>query len=463
MSPVHNTALWVDLARQLEDAGADSICIKDMAGLLKPYVGFELVRELKKALSIPIQLHAHATTGLSTATITKCVEAGIDNVDTSISSMAMTYGHSATESVVSIFEGSNRDTGLSIAKLEEIANYFREVRKKYAQFEGSLRGVDSRILVAQVPGGMLTNMESQLREQGASDKFDEVLAEIPKVRKDLGYIPLVTPTSQIVGTQSVINILMGERYKTIAKETAGVLRGEYGATPAPVNKELQSRVLEEGEEPITCRPADLIEPEMQSLIDEFTALTQEHDLQVKDGDDRIDDVLCYALFQQVGLNFIQNRNNPSAFEPVPQVGDTPETASHASTEVKNDAGDSVYTVEVEGESYVVTVNDGGDLSSVSTAASAIAQHPSAVRQADDDAGLDNTASGGEPVIAPLAGNVIAVPVAVGQKVSAGDTILILEAMKMETNISAPRDGHIADIKTHQGETVSVGDVLLTIS
>ena len=200
VSPVHTVDLWVDRARQIEDAGADSICIKDMAGLLTPYVGYELVTKLKKAVQIPLQLHAHATTGLSTSTILKCVEAGIDNVDTAISSMAMTYGHSATESVVSIFKGSDRDSGLEIEKLEEIAAYFREVRKKYSDFEGSLKGVDSRILVAQVPGGMLTNMEGQLKQQGAEDRLDEVLAEIPKVRKDLGYIPLVTPTSQIVGS-----------------------------------------------------------------------------------------------------------------------------------------------------------------------------------------------------------------------------------------------------------------------
>ena len=192
VSPVHTIDLWVDRARQIEDAGADSICIKDMAGLLTPFVGYELVTKLKKAVQIPLQLHAHATTGLSTSTILKCVEAGIDNVDTAISSMAMTYGHSATESVVSIFKGSDRDSGLEIEKLEEIAAYFREVRKKYSDFEGSLKGVDSRILVAQVPGGMLTNMEGQLKQQGAEDRLDEVLAEIPKVRKDLGYIPLVT-------------------------------------------------------------------------------------------------------------------------------------------------------------------------------------------------------------------------------------------------------------------------------
>ena len=449
VSPVHNTKAWLDMARQLEDAGADSICVKDMAGLLKPYVGYELVTELKKTVDIPIQLHAHATTGLSTATITKCVEAGIDNVDTSISSMSMTYGHSATESVVSIFEGGERETGLNIEKIEEISAYFREVRKKYADFEGSLRGVDSRILVAQVPGGMLTNMENQLREQGAGEKLDEVLAEIPRVRKDLGYIPLVTPTSQIVGTQAVINVLMGERYKNIAKETAGVLRGEYGATPAPVNPEVQARVLEEGESAITCRPADLIDNEMDSLTDEFNGLVKEHNLKVKEGDDFIDDVLSYALFPQVGLNFIQNRDNPSAFEPAP-TGKTNSVPS-------NDQGEAIYTVAVEGQSYTVTVNEGGDLTGIApigNSATSATGAPSAAAA---------PATGGEPINAPLAGNVINVPVAAGQQVSAGDTVIILEAMKMETNVSAPIDGQIVEVKVREGDTVTVGDILLTIA
>ncbi len=446
VSPVHNTQLWLDMAKQLEDAGADSICIKDMAGLLKPYIGYELVTELKKSVSIPIQLHAHATTGLSTATITKCVEAGIDNVDTSISSMAMTYGHSATESVVSIFEDSDRDTGLNIKKLEEISAYFREVRKKYAEFEGSLRGVDSRILVAQVPGGMLTNMENQLRQQGAEDKIDDVLAEIPRVREDLGFIPLVTPTSQIVGTQAVINVLMGERYKNIAKETAGVLRGEYGATPAPVNKEVQTRVLEDGEQAITCRPADLIDDEMHTLTAEFTALVKEHNLEVKQGDDFIDDVLSYALFPQVGLNFIQNRNNPSAFEPIP-------TGNAKSSAPTNDAGDEIYTVAVEGQSYTVTVSDGGDISGITPIGASV---PAATA-------ASTPVSGGKSVPAPLAGNVINIPVKVGQQVSAGDTILMLEAMKMETNIAAPQDGQITEISVREGDTVTVGDALLSIA
>ena len=259
LSPVHTLELWVDLARQIEDLGADSICIKDMAGLLKPYDGYELVSRLKQACSIPIHMQCHATTGLAHATILKCVEAGIDNVDTAISSMSMTYGHSPTETLVATLAGTERDTGLDLALLQEIALYFRDVRKKYAKFEGSLKGVDVRILTAQVPGGMLTNMESQLKEQGALDRLDEVLEEIPRVRKDLGYIPLVTPTSQIVGTQAVINVMSGHRYATISKETQGVLKGEYGATPAPVDKALQAQVLA-GAEPITCRPGDLLQP-----------------------------------------------------------------------------------------------------------------------------------------------------------------------------------------------------------
>lgn len=445
VSPVHTIDLWVDQARKIEDAGADSICIKDMAGLLTPYVGFELVTKLKKAVAIPIQLHAHATTGLSTTTITKCVEAGIDNVDTAISSMSMTYGHSATESVVSIFKGQARDTGLDIEKIEEIAAYFRDVRKKYAEFEGSLRGVDSRILVAQVPGGMLTNMESQLRQQGAEDRLDEVLAEIPRVREDLGYIPLVTPTSQIVGTQAVLNVLTGERYKSISKETAGVLRGEYGAAPAPVNAELQSRVLDEGEQAITCRPADNIEPELETLTTELEGLSAEHGFQLTTGEGQIDDVLTYALFPQVGLKFLQNKGNPDAFEPAP-------TGKPAA--VTNDAGEEVYTVSVEGKSYTVAVANGGDVSAIvpvgQSAPAASAAAPVA-------------ATGGEPVNAPLAGNVVKVLVQPGQAVAEGESIVVLEAMKMETSVSAPAAGTIVEVRVQSGDSCVVGDVLVTLA
>jgi oxaloacetate decarboxylase alpha subunit len=447
LSPVHNLDLWVDMACQIEDMGADSVCIKDMAGLLKPMVGYELVSRLKQAISIPVQLHCHATTGMSTTTIHKCVEAGIDRVDTSISSMSMTYGHSPTETVVAILEDTERPTGLDIVLLEEIAAYFRTVRQKYANFEGSLRGVDSRILVAQVPGGMLTNMESQLKEQNSSDKLDEVLEEIPRVRKDLGYIPLVTPTSQIVGTQAVLNVLSGERYKVMSKETQGVLKGEYGAAPAPVNAELQQRVLE-GAEAITCRPADLLEPELKTLQNELLALAKEKGITLTEGEGQIDDVLTYALFPQVGLKFLENRGDTSVFEPVPTAG------SGAAAPVLNNDGEAIYTVEVESKKYLVSVTAGGDLSSIT---------PAGAAATDTGTGAPLAQQSGEPIAAPLAGNVMKVVAGVGSDVKEGDTLLLLEAMKMETAVSSPRDGKVIKVNVSAGDAVSVGDSLVELA
>ncbi len=438
-SPVHNMQMWVDLAKQIEDLGADSIAIKDMAGILTPYVAYELVSKLKASLSIPIHMQCHATAGLSSVAILKAVEAGIDNVDTSISSMSMTYGHSPTESVVAMFQNTEHDTGLDLLLLEEVSAYFREVRKKYAKFEGSLKGVDSRILVAQVPGGMLTNMEGQLKEQGASDKFDEVLAEIPRVREDLGFIPLVTPTSQIVGTQAVINVLTGERYKSITKETAGVLKGEYGAAPAPFNAELQARVLD-GQQAVVCRPADLLDNEVEKLTSELTALAKEKNIRL--ADDLIDDVLTYALFPQIGLKFLENRDNPDAFEPVP-----------TGNEVLNSqgAGPQAYTVEVNGKSFVVQVNEGGDIEGLKPIGDATVCEPEPV-----------AAGAGDPQGAPLAGNIFKVLVKPGQAVEEGDIVIILEAMKMETEIRAFRRGVIGNDNVKVGDAVTVGDCLLTI-
>lgn len=438
VSPVHTIDNWVDMSKRIEDMGAHSVCIKDMAGLLKPYVAFELVSKLKASLNIPVHMQCHATTGLSTATALKAIEAGIDNVDTAISSMSMTYGHSPTESVVAMLEGTERATGLNIHKLEEIAAYFREVRKKYAQFEGALRGVDSRILVAQVPGGMLTNMEGQLKEQGAGDKLDAVLEEIPRVREDLGFIPLVTPTSQIVGTQAVLNVMTGERYKSISKETAGVLKGEYGAAPAPFNTELQKRVLD-GAAAITCRPADLLEPEMDRLSAELKALVTEKNITL--AKDEIDDVLTYALFPQIGLKFLENRNNPDAFEPVP-------TGQIARAAVAGQA--EVYTVSVNGQSYVVEVNDGGDVTGIVPVGTAAASTGVAAQ------------GSGEPITAPLAGNIFKVHVSPGQSVQEGDVVIILEAMKMETEIRAPHPGTVSQINIKEGDAVSVGDVLISM-
>ncbi|WP_166263802.1 sodium-extruding oxaloacetate decarboxylase subunit alpha [Marinobacter caseinilyticus] len=446
VSPVHTVEMWVELAKTIESMGADSIAIKDMAGLLKPYVAFDLVTRLKKELKVPVHMQCHATTGMSTATALKAAEAGIDNVDTAISSMSMTYGHSPTESVVAILEGTDRDTGLDLNLLEDIAGYFREVRKKYAKFEGSLRGVDSRILTAQVPGGMLTNMESQLREQNAADKFDQVLAEIPKVREDLGFIPLVTPTSQIVGTQAVLNVLTGERYKSISKETAAVLKGEYGSAPADFNKELQERVLD-GKKPVTCRPADLIEAEMDKLTTELKKLAGEKNIKL--ADQEVDDVLTYALFPQIGLKFLENRGNPDAFEPVP----TAEDAVAGSVPAKK-GGPETYTVTVSNKEYVVAVTEGGEISAIESKGSAGGATALAAPAPAGD---------GEPVLAPLGGNIFRVEVSPGDIVEEGDVLIILEAMKMETEVRAPKAGTVGEVFIKVGDAVAVDDEMLTIA
>ncbi|SFV86817.1 Oxaloacetate decarboxylase alpha chain [hydrothermal vent metagenome] len=448
VSPVHTMQTWVDMAKEIEDMGAHSLCIKDMAGLLHPYDAYDLVKKLKATIDIPIQLHAHATTGLSTATIVKAVEAGIDRVDTAIGSMSMTYGHSATNAVVAILKNSSRKTGLDLEKLEEIDAYFRPIRAKYAQFEGTLKGVDSRILLSQVPGGMLTNMESQLREQNALDKMDEVMAEIPRVRKDLGYIPLVTPTSQIVGTQSVLNVLTGERYKTITKESIGILKGEYGETPAEVDKGLQNKVLE-GEEPITCRPADNIAPEMHILEQEFDKIVAEKDLTI--AANKIDDLLTYALFPQVGIDFIENRNNPDFFEPVPQAGENNTT--------NNSTEEGTYTVSVKGTSYTVDVCAGGNVTSMKAASDKDASVTTLTEKEIVD---DVSTEGAEAINAPLAGNIWKVVVAPRQKINEGDVLVILEAMKMETEIRAARSGIVGDVSVKEGDTVTVGQTLLTL-
>ncbi|MBK5969559.1 MULTISPECIES: sodium-extruding oxaloacetate decarboxylase subunit alpha [Thiorhodovibrio] len=454
VSPVHNIDYWVDLARRLEDLGCHSIAIKDMAGLLRPYVAEELIGRLKETCSVPIGMQCHATTGLSTASILKAAEAGIDMVDSSISSMSMTYGHSPTESVVAIMQGTPRDTGLDINLLEEIAAYFREVRKKYARFEGALKGVDSRILVAQVPGGMLTNMENQLREQGATDRLDEVLAEIPKVREDLGYIALVTPTSQIVGSQAVLNVLMGERYKSITGETAGVLKGTYGSTPAPVNKDLQTRVLE-GAKPVTCRPADLIEAELSKLTAELKKLAKERGIRLADA--VVDDVITYAMFPQVGLKFLENRDNPDAFEVPPWELDQRDAAKAADSGAAASgaggagsiSGPEAYRVEVNGKGYDVRVSPAGAVEHLAPASSAAAPAP---------------AAGGEQhvVESPLAGNIVKVPVSVGQTVAAGDVVVVLEAMKMETEVRAPSAGKVIEIRAKDGDSVSLGAPLVVL-
>jgi oxaloacetate decarboxylase alpha subunit len=435
-SPVHNMQTWLDLANKLQDLGCHTLAIKDMAGLLDPYVGYELVSKLKERIEIPIHLHSHATTGMSTTTAIKCIEAGLDNVDTSISSMSMTYGHSATETVVGILKHTQYETDIEIDNLAPIAKHFREVRKKYADFEGSLKGVDARIITSQVPGGMLTNLESQLKEQNAVDKFDEVIDEIPNVRSDLGYIPLVTPTSQIVGTQAVINVLNNERYKVITKETQAILKGEYGKTPADVDKKLQNKVLGD-KDPITCRPADLIdENEYKHTKEKYFKSLEENNISVDDSEENI---LIYTLFPEIGLKFLENKENKDYFEKSPiQL-----------SEEKN----GYYKVVIDETDYLVKYSQ-TDEPEIINGNSSLELQSNNNEPISDKTGM--------VVNAPLAGNIFRIEKNVGDAVSDDETIIVLEAMKMETTIKTPANGKIKQIFIKNGDKVQSGDPLFEV-
>ena len=433
-SPVHNIQTWIDLSLRLQDFGCHSIAIKDMAGLLDPYIGFELVSKLKEEIDIPLHLHSHATTGMSTTTAIKCIEAGLDNVDTSISSMSMTYGHSATETLVGILQDTKYDTNIRLDSLVSIATHFRKVRKKYAEYEGSLRGVDARIISSQVPGGMLTNLENQLKEQNAIEKFDEVIDEIPNVRADLGFIPLVTPTSQIVGTQAVINILSDKRYKTVTKETAALLKGEYGATPAPVDHDLQSTILD-GNKAVTCRPADLLgNNEFDETKESFIKIINDKNLSIEQSEENI---LTYALFPEVGIKFFENIDNSDFFEKAP-------------LDFSNSEGD-IYKVSIEDKNYFVKYSKASDPE--------ILNQNTDIKKNNNDI---NISSSGEVITAPLSGNIFSIIKRDGDNIQEDDTVIVLEAMKMETTIKTPLNGVIKKVFVKNGDKVNVGDPLFEV-
>ncbi|MBC7232290.1 MAG: pyruvate/oxaloacetate carboxyltransferase [Chloroflexi bacterium] len=294
-SPVHTLDKFVALAVELENMGADSICIKDMAGLITPYAAFELIRHLKARLHVPVQLHTHYTSGMGTSVYLKAAEVGVDVVDTAISSLALSTSQPPTEVLVSMLQGSPRDTGLDLELLAQIARYFADTRAKYHKFEGGVAGIDVRVLQYQIPGGMISNLVSQLREQNALDRYEEVLAEVPRVRAELGYPPLVTPTSQIVGTQATLNVLLGERYKIVPEEVKAYVKGFYGRPPAPIDEEVKKRILGD-EQPIACRPADLLEPGYEKAAQEIGDLAQSEE-----------DVLSYALFPHIARTFLERR------------------------------------------------------------------------------------------------------------------------------------------------------------
>jgi len=479
-TPYHTIEKYAELAKTYTEFGADSICIKDMAGLLKPFDAFDLVTAIKKKTSIPINIHTHATTGLSVATLLKAAEAGADILDTAISSMSMGTSHSPTETMVEIFRGTEMDTGLDINLLLEIAAYFREVRKHYAQFESSFLGADTRILVSQVPGGMLSNLENQLRDLKASDKIDAVLKEIPIVQKDCGYIPLVTPTSQIVGTQSVFNVLFG-RYKKLTAETRDLLIGRYGKTPASCNEELVKIALAEAkvEAPVTARPADLIPNE----LDKIKAEAKENG-----AGNSIEDVLTYAMFPKVAPKFFKERSKGPVVFTAPAaekkaVGTANGSGSYTVTVNGTDyaVSSSNGTFTVNGTAYAVSVKENASSASTQkTATAASASTTSAAPAAAQAAPASKPATSAAPtaskpaaasssaasdsgakLLAPVTGTLLRYTVAEGATVSEGQTVMMLESMKMELEINAHKAGVIHFVAA-AGAQIAEGDSLAEI-
>ncbi|HNQ03748.1 MAG TPA: sodium-extruding oxaloacetate decarboxylase subunit alpha [Thiobacillaceae bacterium] len=468
VSPVHGIPYFVALARELAEMGVDSIAIKDMAGLLTPYVAHDLVRAIKQAISLPVNTHSHATAGLSTMVHLKAVEAGADIIDCCNSAFSEGASHATTESLVAALQGTEYDTGLSLPLLQEIAAYFREVRKKYWQFEMDAQQVDTRILVSQVPGGMISNLNNQLKEQGALDRMDDVLAEIPRVREDLGYPPLVTPTSQIVGTQAVLNVLTGGRYKSVTNEVKNYLLGRYGKAPGSVNEEVRHLAVG-NQEVITCRPADLLSDELDKLRAEAEGLAKTDE-----------DVLTYAMFPDIGRLFLQERAAgtlaPETLLPRPDPSTLSSPAVFAPTE---------FNITLHGETYHIRIKGTGH---GDEAQRPFYVHVDGVAEEVLLETLDEVqvtpGAGGKPrrgaekaggqskarprpthagcVTTAMPGSIVEVKVKAGDKIKAGDAVLVIEAMKMENEIQAPVGGTVVNVHVAKGDAVTPDQALVEI-
>ena len=450
-SPVHTEALYVQQAKDLRDMGADSIAIKDMAGLLTPYATYDLVKALKAAVDIPVFLHSHSTAGLAPLCQLKAIEAGVDHIDTAISAFAGGTSHPATESQVAALRGTQWDTGLDLSLLQEIADYFREVRKKYHQFESEFTHEDVSVQINQVPGGMMSNLANQLKEQNALDRIRDVFAEIPRVREDLGFPPLVTPTSQIVGTQAVLNVLTDERYKTITNEVKRYLAGGYGQPPAAVNPDVRNKAI--GNEPVNeGRPADDLPPELDALRAEIGSLAHSDE-----------DVLTYAMFPEIARKFLQERDagtlQPEALLP---PTDTQEPAREGvPTEFNIDVHGEQHDVVITGvgttstgrRRVFLTLNGSPEEIIVDTLSSYQPQGGQSKRAKATQPGHISTA---------MPGNIVEVLVEVGQHVEAGAALLISEAMKMETEIQATIGGTVVAVHVSKGDRVTPGDILIEI-
>ncbi len=465
-SPVHNIDYFVSMAKELEEIGADSIGIKDMASLLTPQAAGDLVKALKAAVSLPIHVHSHATSGFASIALMKAVENGASVIDTCNSSFAEGASHPSTESIVAALQGTKYDTGIDLAKLQEITAYLREVRRKYWQFESEFTGVDTRVLVNQVPGGMISNLSNQLKEQNALDKMDAVLLEIPRVREDLGYPPLVTPTSQIVGTQAVLNVMTGQRYKSITNEVKNYFLGQYGKAPAPVNEKVKQLAVGDNEV-IICRPADLLEPEMAKLQGESERFAQSEE-----------DVLTYAMFPDIGKTFLQERNAGSLKPEALLTKESSNTSSarfapnefnvtlhgetfHIKLTGSGHAGEEKrpFYVSVDGiaeEVIVETLDEievGGSSNGNKSSGKKKASLTSSGRPRPHHAGCVTTA---------MPGTIVAVKAKVGDKVKAGDGVLVIEAMKMENEIQAATTGTVVAVHVTKGDSVTPDESLLEI-
>jgi len=464
-SPVHDVDYFVAMAKQLEEMGSDTIAIKDMAGLLTPQSTTDIVKAIRASVKLPIHLHSHATSGLASMNLLKAVENGATIIDTCNTSFSEGASHPSTESLVAALQGTEFDTGLSMAALQEVTTYFRDVRKKYWQFESEFTGVDTRVLVNQVPGGMISNLSNQLKEQGALSRMDEVLAEIPRVREDLGFPPLVTPTSQIVGTQAVLNVMTGARYKSVTNEVKNYFLGQYGKAPAPVDIDVRNIAVGYDAEVIECRPADLLEDELDKLRQESEswAMTEE-------------DVLTYAMFPDLAKTFLQERNADSL---------KPEQLLSKDAVSTNDAryAPNEFKVTLHGETFHIkltgTGHSGEEQRPFYVSVDGVAEEVivETLSEIEVSVGTSNgkkkttatVGASGRPrpshegcVTTAMPGSIVEVKVKAGDKVNAGDAVLVIEAMKMENEIQASVTGFVVAVHVKKGDTVTPDESLLEI-
>lgn len=463
-SPVHDIPHFVGLAKEMEATGCDTIAIKDMAGLLTPYTTGELVQALRAAVKLPIHLHSHATSGLSAMCFLKAVEAGATMIDTCNSSFGEGASHTSTESIIAAFKGTEYDTGLDLAAVQEITAYFREVRKKYWQFESDFTGVDTRVLVNQVPGGMISNLSNQLKEQAALNRMDEVLAEIPRVREDLGFPPLVTPTSQIVGTQAVLNVLTGSRYKSITNEVKNYLIGQYGKAPGKINEKIKAMAVGDAEV-ITCRPADMLEPEMGNLRVQCENFAKSEE-----------DVLTYAMFPDLAQTFLQERNAGTlkADPLLTKEAATPSAARYAPNEFKVTLHGETFHIKLTGSGHAGEEQRPFYVSVDGVSEEVIVETLSEVQVSGGGSGgskkkVATASSGSRPrpshdgcVTTAMPGSIVDVKVKVGDKINAGDGVLVIEAMKMENEIQSPKEGVVIAIHVKKGDSVTPDETLIEI-